>query len=294
MTEQADWDIVTGVGLTALGVAAGRSIETHRPDRLVADPYAEAFVRAARPPVPMPTRPADGDDDPAAPWDSMATYMGVRSKFFDEFFAAASEAGVRQAVLFAAGLDCRSFRLDWPSGATVYELDAPAVLDFKDQVLEGEGARPRSERRTVACDLREDWPSALRRAGLDPGAPTAWLAEGLLPFLPDEAKETLLARMNELSAPGSRIAAEHLDTDAATLLREPPFREMAGQFGFDLGDLWPAGQDFDVAGWLAGHGWDVTAEPATDVSLRYGRPLDDAFAGPMRSSLLITARAQDR
>jgi methyltransferase (TIGR00027 family) len=293
MTEQADWDIVTGVGLTALAVAGGRAIETHRPDRLVADPYAEAFVQAARPPVPIPTRPG-ADHHPAIPWESMATYMGVRSKFFDEFFASASEAGIRQVVLFAAGLDCRAFRLDWPSGTAVYELDAPRVLDFKDQVLDRQGVRPRCERRKVACDLREDWPSALREAGFDPGVPTAWLAEGLLPFLPDDAKETLLSRLNEVSASGSRIAAEHLNGDVATLLREPAFGEMANRFGFDLSELWPANQNHDVAGWLTGHGWAVTTDPAIAVADRYGRPFDDVLLQPMRSSLLITAQAPDR
>lgn len=249
MTEQADWDIVTGVGLTALAVAAGRAIETHRPDRLVADPYAEVFVQAARPPVPMPTRPGD-DHDPAVLWESTATYMGVRSKFFDEFFAAASEAGVRQAVLFAAGLDCRAFRLDWPS--------------------------------------------ALRKAGFDPDLPTAWLAEGLLPYLPDDAKEMLLARVDELSASGSRIAVEYFNGDMATLLREPAFREMADRFGFDVSQLLPADQNHDVTGWLTGHGWAVTTESASAAAGRNGRPFDDVLLQPMRSSLLITAQAPDR
>jgi methyltransferase (TIGR00027 family) len=293
MTEDADWDIVTGVGLTALAVAAGRALETNRPDRLVNDPYAEAFVRAARSPVPMPTGP-DAGHDSAVPWDAMATYMGVRSRFFDDFFAAASEAGVRQVVLFAAGLDCRAFRLDWPAATTVYELDAPRVLDFKDQVLDEKGARPRCERSTVPCDLRDDWPAALRKAGFEPAAPTAWLAEGLLPFLPDEAKETLLTRMDELSAPDSRIAAEHINGDVATLLREPVFRDMAAQFGFDLAQLWPAEQNHDVAGWLAGHGWAVTTEPSAAAADRYGRPFGDAILQPMGSSLFITAEASDR
>jgi len=291
MTEQADWDIVTGVGLTALAVAAGRAIETRRPDRLVDDPYAESFVQAGQPPVPMPTRPGD-DGDSAIPWKSMATYMGVRSKFFDDFFAAAAEAGIRQVVLFAAGLDCRAPRLDWPSGTTVYELDAPRVLDFKEEVLDSREARARCERRTVACDLREDWPAALRKADFDPDQPTAWLAEGLLPFLPDEAKGTLLSRMADLSAPGSWIAAEHLDGSTEDELKnDPSFHAMSNELGIDMDELWPAGQNLDVAGWLSTHGWSVTTSTAVELSSRYERPFDDAFVRPMRSSRLITAQA---
>jgi methyltransferase (TIGR00027 family) len=293
MTKPADWDIVTGVGLTALAVAAGRAVETNRPDRLIADPYAEAFVQAARPPVPMPTRPGD-DHDSAIRWEPMATYVGVRSKFFDDFFAGASEAGIGQAVLFAAGLDCRAFRLDWPAGTAVYELDAPRVLDFKDHVLDRQEAQPRCERHVVACDLREDWPSALRKAGFDPGVPTAWLAEGLLPYLPDDAKTTMLTRLDELSAPGSRIAAEHLSENMGTIMREPGVREMADQIGIDPGQLCPPVQNLDVPGWLAGHGWAVTTDSAVEVGGRYGRSFDDVLLRPMRSSLLITAQALDR
>lgn len=190
MDQSAQWDILSGVGITALLVAACRAIETHRPDSLVNDPYAEVFVAAADSPVPLPTR-SRGDEDFAIPWASMATYMGVRSRFFDEFFAAACATGVEQVVLLAAGLDARAFRLDWRPATTVYELDAPKVLQFKDGILAQQAARPRSHRRTVPADLREDWPTALRQAGFDRGRPTAWLAEGLLPFLPDDAKDSL-------------------------------------------------------------------------------------------------------
>ncbi|MGH3512604.1 MAG: class I SAM-dependent methyltransferase [Pseudonocardiaceae bacterium] len=291
MNQHAQWDIVTGVGITALGVAAGRAIETHRPDALVNDPYAESFVHAARSPVPMPTRPY-ANEDPAIPWASMATYMGVRSRFFDEYFTSASAAGIDQVVLLAAGLDARAFRLDWRAGTTVYELDAPKVLRFKDDVLTEQGAQPRCHRCTVAVDLRKDWPAALRQAGFHPGRPTAWLAEGLLPFLPDDAKDHLFAQVNELSAAGSQIAVEHIDGDVATLLREPMFQNMARRFGFDMAELWPGDQHCDPAAWLAGHGWMVCTARATDVARRYRRPLDEMIRQPMRSSLLITARAE--
>jgi methyltransferase (TIGR00027 family) len=291
MNQHAQWDILTGVGITALGVAAGRAMETRRPHGLVTDPYAEVFVHAAGSPVPMPTHP-DTVDDPAIPWASMATYMGVRSRFFDEFFTSTFTAGVDQAVLLAAGLDTRAFRLNWHPGTTLYELDAPKVLGFKDRVLTEQGAQPRCQRRTVAVDLREDWPAALLQAGFQAQRPTAWLAEGLLPFLPDDGKDSLFTRVDTLSAEGSQIAVEHIGGDVAALLRKPIFQNMAERFGFDLAELWPRDQHYDPATWLADHGWAVTTTSAVEIAQHYQRPLDETSLEPMRSSQLITAQAQ--
>jgi methyltransferase (TIGR00027 family) len=288
MNQHAQWDILPGVGITALGVAASRAIETHQQGGLVTDPYAEAFVDAAGSPVPMPTRP-DAADDPAVLWTSLATYIGVRSRFFDEFFASASAAGIEQVVLFAAGLDTRAFRLDWRPGTMVYELDAPKVLQFKDRVLTEQGAQAHCQRRTVAVDLREDWPTALRQAGFDVRRPTAWLAEGLLPFLPDDAKDRLFGRVHDLSAAGSQFAMEHIDGDVLVLRRSPLFQKMADRLGFDVGALWPADQHYDPAGWLADHGWVVSTARATAVAQRYQRPLD-MTEEPTGFSQLITAR----
>jgi methyltransferase (TIGR00027 family) len=274
-------------------VAAGRALETHRHDGLVADPYAEAFVQAAGSPVPMPTRP-DTDEDSTIPWASMSTYMGVRSRFFDEFFTGTSAAGVDQVVLLAAGLDARAFRLDWRPESTVYELDAPKVLQFKDRVLTEHGAQARCHRRTVPVDLREDWPAALRQAGFQKRRPTAWLAEGLLPFLPDDAKNSLFSRVDELSSAGSQIAVEHIGDDVAMLLREPMFQNMAKRFGFDLAELWPADQHYDPARWLANHGWAVSTARAVAVAQQYGRPLDEMILQLMQSCLLITAQVEEQ
>ena len=290
MNQHARWDILSGVGLTALGVAAGRAIETHRHEALVRDPYAEAFVHAARPPVPMPTR-LDATEEVTIPWESMATYLGVRSRFFDEFFTGTSAAGVAQVVLLAAGLDTRAYRLDWSPGTTVYELDAPKVLQFKDRVLTQQGAQAHCQRRTVAVDLREDWPAALQQAGFDPRRSTAWLAEGLLSYLSDETKDNLFTRVQNLSAAGSQIAVEYHDGDLTARLRDPHFQNMADQFGFDPAELWPANQHFDPAQWLDDHGWTVSTSRALAVAEQYRRPLDEMTLRPMRSSLLITARA---
>ena len=111
-------------------------------------------------------------------------------------------------MILASGLDSRAYRLPWPAGTVVYEIDQPQVIDFKTTTLAGIGAEPTATRRTVPIDLREDWPTALKAAGLDTTAPTAWLAEGLLIYLPPEAQDRLFDNITALSVPGSTIATE--------------------------------------------------------------------------------------
>ncbi len=289
----AQWDIVTGVGFTALAVAAGRAMETHRDGGLVSDPYAEAFVRAADTPIELPTRPDEVEEDPDVPWATMARYMGVRSRYFDEYFSAATTEA-SQAVLLAAGLDTRAFRLDWPAGTAVYELDAPKVLAFKDRVLDEHGAHPRADRRTVAVDLREEWTKPLRAAGFDPSRPSAWLAEGLLPFLPNAAKQHLLSAVDQLTAAGSSIELEYV-ADLASLRRDPEFQQrrarMSEKTGFDITQLWPdEEEDFPVDAWLREHGWTVTVEHVDDAAQRYGARFPEQSMFPARGGRFVTAR----
>ncbi|MFM1725787.1 SAM-dependent methyltransferase [Rhodococcus sp. PAM 2766] len=287
MDELAEWDIVTGVGITALGVAAGRAMETHRDGGLVSDPYAEAFVEAAAPPAPMPTRLEDTDDR-EVPWRSMSDYMGVRSRYFDDYLGDTSRAGIGQVVLLAAGLDVRAYRLDWPDGTTVYELDAPKVLSFKDDVLAAQGAHPRADRRVVAVDLREDWPKVLQESGFERSVPSAWLAEGLLPFLPNVAKERLCRFVTDLSTPGSRFEVEHID-DVRGMMQEESSQRARDLFGVDIESLWPDDGPFDPAAWLADNGWNVGVERSADVAERFGRTLESPNGDSARSSMFITA-----
>ncbi|MFP5021882.1 class I SAM-dependent methyltransferase [Pseudonocardia phyllosphaerae] len=265
------WDITSSVGATALAVAAGRATESRRDDALVTDPLAEAFVAAAGNRA-LATR---SDDD--ADWKIQSGYMAVRSRFFDEALLAAADTGVRQVVLLAAGLDVRALRLDWPSGTTVYEVDQPQVLDFKQQVISEQGAAvpPGTRRTAVAVDLRHDWPAALREAGFDPAQPTAWLAEGLLPYLPPEAEELLFDRVQELSAPGSRIAVEHFGDCVDRIAEHPRFRSLTETFiGTDIRALFFDGERPESPdARLARMGWTVESTDAATLGARYGRPL---------------------
>ena len=135
--------------------------------------------------------------------------IAVRTRFFDDFFLNAARDGIRQSVILAAGLDARAYRLVWPPGSVVYEVDQPKVVEFKTTAMSDLGAAPTADRRTVSIDLRDDWPAALRRSGFDVTQPTSWSAEGLLMYLPPEAQDRLFDNITELSAPGSRLATEY-------------------------------------------------------------------------------------
>ncbi|HTY26665.1 MAG TPA: class I SAM-dependent methyltransferase, partial [Mycobacterium sp.] len=220
-TDNDTWDLASSVGATATLVAAARAAATREPDPLIDDPYAEPLVRAVG--VDVFTRMAGGDlptpnDQTAMGVTRMTDNMAVRTKFFDDYFLAAAggsatsgraaNARVRQAVILASGLDARAYRLPWPDGMVVFEIDQPEVIAFKTDTLAELGATPTCDRRPVAIDLRNDWAGALREAGFDPQAPTAWSAEGLLGYLPPEAQDALLDTVTAQSAPGSRIAVD--------------------------------------------------------------------------------------
>lgn len=288
-SDSPGWDIASGVGVTALGVAGMRAVEGHHAEPLVRDPYAAAFVSAAagRLPRQIPVTPEDAAADRDYPWPGLAHYVAVRSRFFDDFFAAAAKAGLRQAVILAAGLDTRAFRLDWMPGTTVYEIDAPMLLAFKDSVLAGQDAAPRCDRRTVTADLRADWLTAVKEAGFDPAVPTAWLAEGLLPYLSDEAIDSLLGHVHRLSAPGSRFTADHMP-GGTNAIGGSLGRGVAREASEELAAMWAAEQQHDPASWLVGNGWTTGVSRVSRVADAYGRPMTDVQPENLRVFQLIT------
>lgn len=291
--ELQDWDIVSGVGITALGVAAARAVETSRTDPLVRDPYAGDFIRAAESPIPMPASAEDVADDDNL-WSRMAVFLGLRSRYLDEYLLdvpriAGQQAGTRQVVLLAAGLDSRAFRLPWPQTATVYEVDQPRVLEFKDEVLGRDGAEAECTRRVVPIDLRDDWATALRESGFDPTLPTTWLAEGLMPYLPADAADRLLVTVDELSGPGSTIAVEYLPGVRA-MLADPAAASLSAAAGIDIASLLSE-DDYDPNVRLAELAWEVEEVTAAQLADRYGRTFDgEELAEMAGKGRYLTAR----
>jgi methyltransferase (TIGR00027 family) len=272
-----NWDLASSVGATATFVASGRAMATKDPRGLINDPFAEPLVRAVG--LDFFTKMMDGELDldaieNATPEriQAMIDGMAVRTKYFDDYFVDATETGVRQAVILASGLDARAYRLPWPPGTVVYEIDQPQVIEFKTTTLAAIGAEPTATRRTIAVDLRADWPAALRAAGLDTMAPTAWLAEGLLIYLPPEAQDRLFDNITALSVPGSTIATEFvpgiIDFDAERA------QEMSGTFrehgvDVDMASLVYPGERNHVVDYLGTKGWHVEGVTRTELFQRH-------------------------
>jgi methyltransferase (TIGR00027 family) len=255
-SDDDQWDIVSSVGYTALLVAGWRALHAVSARPLVRDEYAKYFIEASQDPylAGVLANPGTSDDETAFP-----RLYGVQTRFFDDFFTSAGEAGIRQAVIVAAGLDSRAYRLDWPDGTTVFEVDLPKVLEFKARVLAEHRAVPKAQRSEVAADLRTDWPMPLKAAGFDPQSPSAWSVEGILPYLTDDAQSQLFTRISELCAPGSRVAVgalgSRLDHEQLSALETAhPRVNMSGDVDFSALTYEPK---TDPAEWLAAHGWAV-------------------------------------
>ena len=308
-TDDDSWEITESVGATALGVAAARAADTESSDPLINDPFARVFLDRVGHGVwdwygapELPAAVIEAEPDMPLRMQALVSYFATRTKFFDTAFIDAANAGVRQAVILAAGLDARSWRLPWPDGTTVYELDQDRVLDFKRQTLHEHGAEPKANRVEVKVDLRQDWPTALQQAGFDPSQPSVWSIEGLLMYLPAAAQDLLFARIQELAAPGSRIAVEGLGPEFAVpelrdVRRErmDRVRELMAESGSQLevpktDELWYFEEREDIGEWLRRHGWEATATPSDELMASYGRPSPEGLEEASPTHWFISAQ----
>ena len=295
-TDQDTWDLASSVGATATMVAAARALASAETDAIIDDPYAaplvqavglDFFIRLVDGEV-VPEAEDGGERDLQLETDSIA----VRTRFFDDFFLNAARDGVRQSVILAAGLDARAYRLAWPPGSVVYEVDQPKVVEFKSAAMANLGAAPAADRRTVAIDLREDWPEALRRSGFDATQPTSWSAEGLLMYLPPEAQDRLFDNITELSAPGSKLATEyHGDSGRTMTERAQQFNKRWANLGcdIDLSGLFFDGERSNVVDYLTDRGWQVSTRPRREFFADYGRVFPDDEESQLRNIIAVTA-----
>jgi methyltransferase (TIGR00027 family) len=278
--------VPSGVGMTAVGVAYIRAQESMRRDRLFEDPLASLFVQASgwTPPTSVEAEVADAPPDVRSYWGTVVQSVIVRTRFLDEYAMDAAASGARQFVILGAGLDARAFRLDWPPGMRVFEIDVPDMIDFKERALATAETKPRAERIVVRADLTQDWFARLHEAGFDRSQSSAWLAEGLLIYLTSEQNEALLRTISSASPVGSRLGVTlggkgSLDVPGDDAIH----RDAIGSVG-SVRAMWQSEAPDDPAAWLASYGWEAEVFSARERAAAYGRPLpDDAPPSAMRA-----------
>lgn len=294
-TDRDRWDLATSVGATATMVAAQRALAASREFALIDDPFAAPLVRAVG--MDVYIRLVDGripvEEDSELDPERMAQGMACRTRFYDQFFLDAGRSGIGQAIILACGLDARAYRLPWLKGTVVYEVDMPEVIEFKTSTLSGLGAEPTAQRRTVAVDLRDDWAAALQEAGFDSQIPSAWSAEGLLLYLPQDAQDALFDNITALSAPGSRLAFEYVpDTAIFADERWRSHHDRMSELGFDIdfNDLVYHCQRGHLIDHLSRQGWQPSSNTISELHQANGFEYpDDELAAVFADITYISA-----
>lgn len=257
---------------TALAVAACRAVETSRSDALIRDPFAAKLAEpgAGRFPSSWPEHPEEVSplDQPAL---LAAVYIGLRTRFIDDVIVGSPSA---QCVILGAGLDTRAYRMDWPESTTVYELDTPATLAYKERVLAEAGAEPRAQRRSLGVDFRDEgWIGELLGAGFDPAVSTVWVIEGLFPYLDAAAQTAVLRGVAELSSAAATAVIER----AVPLTQGPDLEEkleaFAAQTGMTIAEILARTSPPDPAELLGAAGWTSESTGVDELQRRYNRVL---------------------
>jgi methyltransferase (TIGR00027 family) len=254
---------MTPVGSTARWVAANRALETASATPLFTDAYAREL--AGEPGFAMLTAVRSAIS--GATFTGPDPYLSIRTRFFDDrMLSAVRESSLRQAVILAAGMDARAFRLDWPSDLVLYEVDRDEVFDHKEAVLARLDAAPRCDRRIVRADLGGEWAATLVAAGFDVSRPAAILVEGLLYYLDARAAVDVLETIGRLTSEGSWIG---IDLVNPQLLSSPYFATYLTKLR-ELGCPWTFGVDEPDA-FLAEHGWKTRVLTPGEPGANYER-----------------------
>lgn len=265
------------LGSTAFWTAGVRARESERADCLINDPWAAALA-----------------GDVGMAWIATRTPESVvpiviRTRYFDDFLMRVThEQGISQVVLLAAGLDTRAFRLNWPGGTRIFELDQPAILAYKEEILQAANAQTACMRQVIGVDLTDPWSKTIRDHGYDPQAPAIWLLEGFLFYLTNETITRLLDEVMNLASPGSWMGFDIMNNITLTSPLTQRWVEMQAQSGAP----WIGTMD-DPAGFLAQRGWEATLSQAGAADANYGRwpyPIFPVTMPDMPHNWFVTAR----
>jgi methyltransferase (TIGR00027 family)/uncharacterized protein (TIGR02246 family) len=253
---------MSGVGNTARWIAASRAKESELALPLFSDPFARELAGETGFELQRSMRTAMG-----AQGDGPDLYLSIRTKFLDDaLHNTVRSRGLHQVVILAAGMDTRAFRIPWPSGVNVFEVDRDEIFDHKEIVLARAGASPSCDRRIVRADLTRPWAAALTAAGFERSKPAAFLVEGLLMYLEEADALALLAAIDGVAAPGSWIAADVVNPEVMT----SPYMTRYMTALREAGSPWRFGIE-DPESFFRQRGWSPTVVQPGDPDASYGR-----------------------
>lgn len=265
------------LGSTAYWTASVRAKESERPDGLFHDPWAMALAGEV------------GLSWMAGKTPESVIPIVLRTRFFDDFLQhVTNDLGIRQVVLLAAGLDTRAYRLNWPPGVRLIEVDQPDILAYKEAVLHEAGTQATCARTAVGADLTQPWTNNLLAHDFDPQVPTVWLLEGFLFYLPNDVIAHLLDAVTGLAVPGSWLAFDIVNSHVLTSPLTVKWVEMQAQAGAP----WLGTMDDPVA-YLAERGWTAVLTQAGAADAHYGRwpyPIIPVTMPNMPHNWYVTAR----
>lgn len=232
-----------GPANTALLTAAARALEDERQDRLFADPYSKLLA---------------GDEGMTLLEEFSEAFTlveAIRTRFFDDAIADAIKGGIRQFVALGAGLDTRPYRLEFPDGTLWIEVDFASVLEYKRGILKDVKANAKIV--DVGSDVtRLDAERDLIPKGFKPEEPSAWLVEGLIPYLNDQQVEDLISLASKASSKGSRLVATC--PNKAVMKRNESTRER-NEFMKRINASWAFSGTDDPEGLFGKYGYKINA-----------------------------------
>ena len=265
-TDGDSWDLLNSVGATATAVAAQRAVATNRTDPLISDPLAEPLLDALGADYHLQFARGElaGDAGDLGELRAMVDSIALRTRYFDDFLLEAMDAGVRQAVILASGLDTRAYRLPWVAAATVFEIDQPEVIEFKTTTLEAgrraagatstaTGSRPpqRLARGPACCGLRPPRAHRVDRRG--PAHLPAARSGGQA-----VRRRRRAQRAGQPDRDGGRRRDHRRTAGADQRPDEVDAGRNSGDAPVDVADLWYVGERRQASDYLAAKGWATT------------------------------------
>lgn len=230
-----------GVAETALLTAMCRAMEQRREDPLVADSFAPRFVNALVP-DPSALREFIGD--------SIDTVI-VRAALFDRIVTSEVGADERIGIVhLGAGFDMRPYRLEWPTGALILEIDQSSVIRTKERLVIKE--TPHCEVRRRSGDLAQ--PAHIRSlieehlAGCER---LVIMSEGVLHYMASHQVRSLARALAAIQVPSCWITDVTTRSSAAQLERAARGRSLTLHPTADLADFvaegWKLSEAFPLA-----------------------------------------------